>query len=178
MSKILVSKDGEIIGSRPENMDRSQFIASFTGCCSMLRKQSLEIVGVYPNDFFRQGEESCLALRLLDEDYYCFLEVESIMYHEPSPVGRNLNTFMYYELRNKNKTALRYWPFPWAVIRPLSVALTAFVYGLRSNYLTLPFILAADFFRELKNIPSLRKPVKTETYIQYRKLTTLSKQKY
>jgi GT2 family glycosyltransferase len=140
-----------------------RFVFTFSGGCSMLRRAALEEVGPYPDDFFRQGEEADLALRIYDRGYTCVFEPTSVMYHRPSPLGRSPNATLRYSLRNTNKTGLRLWPFPWCVLRPMVTGVHACAQMLSRRYWALPAQLALDLLRDLRALRETRRPVSHDT---------------
>jgi GT2 family glycosyltransferase len=170
MSRIYEFEDGRIIRHRPVNLDQSVYLAGFSGGCSLIRRSALKAAGYFPEDFFRQAEESDLALRMLDAGYFCLLEPASVMYHAPSPVGRDSKAFIFYSLRNTNRTGLRLWPFPWCAIRPLVNLFHSFRFMIRMRYFTLPAEILSHLIRDLRKLPGQRKPVTRRAYSLFRQL--------
>lgn len=163
MSRIHESENGRMVRMLPEQRDQPVYQASFCGGCSLLRRAALEQVGGFPEDFFRQAEEEDLAIRLLDAGWFCFLEPASVMYHAPSPVGRSAKAFLYYGLRNTNKTGLRVWSFPWCALRPLVNFGHALRLMITQRYLALPALILGDLMRDLLTLPNRRRPVSART---------------
>lgn len=163
MSRIHESENGCLVRTLPENRDQPVYQASFCGGCSLLRRAALEEVGGFPDDFFRQAEEEDLAIRLLDAGWFCFLEPTSIMCHAPSQVGRSPKTFLYYGLRNTNKTGLRVWSFPWCILRPLVNLGHSFRFMITQRHLALPALIFGSLLRDLLTLPSRRRPVSART---------------
>jgi GT2 family glycosyltransferase len=170
MSRIHEVDANGIGRKRPPRADTPAFVAHFSGGCSMMRRDALERCGVYPDDFFRQGEESDLALRLFDHGYLCVLEPESVMYHRPSPVGRVPKTFLYYTLRNTNKTALRLWPLPWVILRPLVNVAHALRGAMVFRYWGLPVAVLRELLRDLRKVHLTRRPISRRAFRMARTL--------
>jgi len=170
MSRIHEFEAGRIVGLRPEQMDQSVFLSVFSGGCSLLRREVLEKVGAFPDDFFRQAEESDLALRMLDAGYFCCLEPASVMYHAPSPIGRNNKAAMFYSLRNTNRTGLRLWPFPWCVLRPLVNLYHASRLMCSMRYPMLPLEVFGALVSDLCHLPGHRKPVTRRAWSLFQRL--------
>lgn len=170
MSRVHELEEGKIVRGRLDYFQQFVFLSSFGGGCSLIRREVLEKVGAFPDDFFGQAEESDLALRMLDAGYFCCLEPASVMYHAPSPDGRNKKTAVFYALRNSNCTGLRHWPFPWCVLRPLVNFYHAFRFMITMRYPRLPleiiYTLAADLF----HLHYLRQPVTYRAWSLYRRL--------
>lgn len=162
MSCIHEVKDGDEVGTIPAD-PKPGYRHDFIGCCSLLRTAMLDEVGYFPDDFFRQAEESDLALRMLDAGWSCWVEPASFMYHAPSPKNRDTALFSYYQLRNTTKTGLRHWPFPYNVGRVLINVKYAIGYALFRGQWAVPLKLAADFLGDLQGMHKLRAPVKLAT---------------
>lgn len=114
-----VDPSGMLVCEKPENVAGIRQIQSFAGGCSLIRRDLYLKYGGFPDDFFRQGEEEYLALRLHNAGYKVVCIEGSIMFHKPSAVNRDLNLFYYYQLRNSSITALRLYPFPQNKMRIL-----------------------------------------------------------
>lgn len=139
-------------------------IFHFSGGCSMIRRAALQLVGPYPDDFFRQGEEADLALRLYDRGYVCVLEPTSVMHHRPSPLGRSPDLTLWYSLRNTNRIGLRRWPFPWCALRPVVTFAHAVREAASRRYWALPGELARELVRDLLALRGTRRPVSRRTF--------------
>ena len=170
MSRIHETGEDGQVRRLPENRDEPVYQSSFCGGCSLIRREAIDQVGAFPEDFFRQAEEEDLAIRLLDSGWFCFLEPESVMFHAPSPVGRNSKAFLYYGLRNTNKTGLRVWSFPWCVLRPLVNLGHALRFMFTHRYVELPFLVLFSLVRDLVSLPGRRSPVSARTNELYFRL--------
>lgn len=170
MSRIHETGEDGVVRRLPENRDEPVYQSSFCGGCSLIRREAIDQVGVFPDDFFRQAEEEDLAIRLLDAGWFCFLEPESVMFHAPSPVGRNSKAFLYYGLRNTNKTGLRVWSFPWCALRPLVNLGHALRFMFTHRYVELPFLVLFSLLRDLVSLPRRRSPVSARTNELYFRL--------
>ncbi len=163
MSRIHETSGDGSVRRLPEEREQPVYQASFCGGCSLIRREAIDQVGAFPEDFFRQAEEEDLAIRLLDAGWFCFLEPQSIMFHAPSPVGRNSKTFLFYGLRNTNKTGLRVWSFPWCALRPLVNLWHSFRFMFTHRYASLPFLVLFNLARDLVSLPGRRSPVSAKT---------------
>ncbi len=144
--------------------------SSFVGCCSLLRGEALRQVGPFPEDFFRQGEEEDLAIRMLNAGWFCFSEPASIMYHSRSPVGRDQAIFDYYCVRNTTKTGLRLWPFPYNIARLAVNAVQGFrIFIIRGDIKTY-VRLCSDLIEDLRSLKGQRRPVSIRTMRLFRRL--------
>ena len=131
----------------------------FNGGASMFRRDVLDRTGYYPSDFARQAEESYLALRIIDAGFKIVYTDSAVMFHEPSPINRNIGQFMYYGCRNELITILRL--YPWYLI-PFFLAQKCgswLLTGMRKSQVNPIFCAIASFFGKLLVLLKLRKPV-------------------
>ena len=170
MSRIHETAGDGVLRRLPEQREQPVYQASFCGGCSLIRREAIEQVGAFPEDFFRQAEEEDLAIRLLDAGWFCFLEPDSIMFHAPSPVGRNSRAFLFYGLRNTNKTGLRVWSFPWCALRPMVNLGHSLRFMFTHRYAALPFLVLINLVRDLVSLPGHRSPVSARTNELYFRL--------
>jgi GT2 family glycosyltransferase len=144
-------------------------ILLFTGGCVAIRREALGQVGGYPEDFFRQAEELELALRFFSAGWRMLHEPHSVMYHQPSMVGRDQKTFIYYQLRNTNKTAIRLWPLRYMVLMLLRNICHAISFGVALAYPALLPGIVREMVRDLILIfPTTRHPVSAGIFRAYR----------
>jgi len=135
----------------------------FTGCGFAIKKEVLDKVGYFPSDFFRQAEESDLALRVLEAGYHILFLPQSVVYHEESPVNRDSKLFMFYGCRNELFTVIRRYPL---VAMPIACLWKLFIWnwaGIKNR--ALPFTLAGCL-AALFTLPRLllqREPVSIKT---------------
>jgi len=87
---------------------------SFRGGASAVRRQLFVDLGCFPDDFFRQGEEGHVSLKLYDEGYLVAYWPERIMRHKGSDYpGKSAAVFRYY-FENTMKTLIRLYPLSYA----------------------------------------------------------------
>jgi GT2 family glycosyltransferase len=170
MSRIHEVENDRVVRKRPPQHEEPVFLAGFSGGCSLIRRAVLERTGPFPEDFFRQAEENDLALRMLEHGYFCFLEPESVMFHAPSPSGRNNRAFMFYNLRNTNRTGLRLWPFPWCAMRPLVNFGHSLRFMVSLRDASLPWKVLGNLVADLATLSRHRHPVSVGTYRRFRQL--------
>ena len=171
MSRIREQDQTGEVHCLPEGLDSPVYLGHFIGCCFLIRKAALDEVGGFQEDYFRQSEEEELALRLMDAGWTVKFEPDSVMNHAPSPSGRNLNTFLYYQLCNTLKTGLRTWPFPWNLLRAISIARRAVWLGIVRRLPLLPLRILWCLLSEPWKSLRLRKPVRRKAFLAHRRLT-------
>jgi GT2 family glycosyltransferase len=170
MSRIMLMKEGNVVGQYPLDQPEPGYRADFSGGCSLIRRDALASAGVFPDDFVRQGEETDLALRLLEAGYFCFHEPAAVMFHAMSPVGRNSDEALFYTLRNANRTGLRLWPTPWCLLRPLVSFGHAVRYAVERRAPSLPWRFLASLAGELRSLSRHRRAVSPATFRLFRQL--------
>ena len=135
----------------------------FSGGAFAVRKEVLGKTGYFPSDFFRQAEESDLALRILEAGYSILYYPRAIIYHERAPINRNDKLFMFYGCRNELYTVIRRYPL---FLVPVGVFWKVFIWNWAgAKKLALHFTLGACIVVVLK-FPWLllqRKPVSLKT---------------
>ena len=170
MSRIHEVEGDRLVQTFPPGHDEPAQLHWFIGCCTLLRRSVLEEVGYFPDDFFRQGEESDLSLRILNAGYRIELEPGSIMYHAPSPVGRSLKAFRFYMNRNMIKTALRIWPFPEMLWRVWTCLMRSAKYSVVHRSPGFLLSLLGAFVKDVVTLPRARRPVSHKALETYRRL--------
>jgi GT2 family glycosyltransferase len=164
-----VEGDG-MVRTRPLGLTQPAYLSSFIGCCSLIRRDVFEKLGGFADDFFRQGEEEDFAIRMLDAGKFCFFEPASVMNHKPSPINRDKGGFKYYTLRNTQKTGLRYWPFPYNILRVLWSMGYALRFAVTRGRVLWPAKMLGNLVRDLLTLPGRRKPVRRATLRLFRRL--------
>ena len=153
MSQIQIVQNGVVVDKRPTGISQPVFRAEFVGCCCLIRKDVFQELGGYPGDFFNYGEELDFALRLLDGGHFVFLDPASVMFHEPSPIGRDLKTLTYWGLRHTNKTALRHWPFPYGLLKVMLNIFYSVKYMFLLSYPALPWQILRELGTGHSSLP-------------------------
>lgn len=94
--------------------DKKRYTSLFTGCAFAIRKSILNEVGYFP-DYFRQAEESYLALKILEKSYHILYNPECIMYHNVSQKGRENHKIIYEGFKNDLENIRRLLPLRYAI---------------------------------------------------------------
>jgi GT2 family glycosyltransferase len=142
----------------------------FVGCGHMLRLSAVREVGSYAHGPRKYGaEESDLCIRLLDHHYDIFSLPGVHVWHEVSPIARNVNRNYSSLVCNDLAFAYRRCPFP-AIVWLLPAKMLrqlAFAIGHR---LVAPYWSGLiDFFRALPAMKSGRRPVTRATFGEFRR---------
>lgn len=90
--------------------NKEHYTYQFNGGACAIKKEVLNKVGYFPADFYRQGEENDLALKILDAGFSILHYPPAIVYHERVSINRNNKLFMFYGCRNELYTVIRRYP--------------------------------------------------------------------
>jgi GT2 family glycosyltransferase len=94
-----------------KNPIKSCYMYEFSGGASAIKREVIDKAGYYPHDFFRQGEESDLAIRILEAGYDIIYYPDAMMYHKPSKICRQgKNKILRYQIINSTRVAVKYYP--------------------------------------------------------------------
>jgi GT2 family glycosyltransferase len=138
----------------------TEFLTSyFTGCAHLIKRESLAVVGMYPEDFFYGMEEYDLSYRLIEAGYSIGYDPSITVEHKESPSGRlGHHTKLRQQWVNKSVVAWRYLPRRYALT-------TAFMWSL--EYIRRVRGHPADYFRAWRDVLKIpftvsRKPLRPE----------------
>jgi len=92
------------------NNNKEYYTYKFNGGACAIKKEALNKAGYFPSDFYRQGEEGDLALKILDSGFSILHYPPAIVYHARVPINRNDKLFMFYGCRNELYTVIRRYP--------------------------------------------------------------------
>jgi len=148
---------------RKENAGKEHSTYLFGSGAFAIKKVVLDEVGYFPSDFFRQAEETDLALRILDRGYDILYCPEAIVYHERAPTNRNEKLFMFYGCRNELYTVIRRYPLLLVPLAALWKIIVWNVAGIKNK--AIHYTLFATISALLKSPLLLfqRKPVSVNT---------------
>jgi GT2 family glycosyltransferase len=142
-SKILLSRESREIDSvgmlmYPDGIgkqrgrgeiDRGQFdekkeILFPSACAALYRKEMLQQIGLFDEDFFAYCEDTDLGLRALSGGWKAVLAPDAIVYHHYSGTGGKYSSFkaMLVE-RNRLWVALKNFPLTWLLALPFHTLL-------------------------------------------------------
>lgn len=139
----------------------------YAGGAHAIKREIIEQLGQYPDDFFYGMEEYDLAYRILDAGYSIVYSDKIVMLHKESPLGRKTKKEKLQMMWiNKSKVAWRYLPKKYFYS-------TAFMWSLQ--FLKKTGFSPGGFFGGWKKVFSIssfekRIPVKNETLTYLRKV--------
>jgi len=115
--------------NRYEETKKGIPVKIFCGCGVMIRREVIEKVGGYPEDFFWCGTESDVAMRAIHAGYEIRYYPELIVHHKLSQQNRSQSRRMYYETRNLIWLFWKYSPIIMALLKTIYIVI---VMGLKS----------------------------------------------
>ncbi len=137
--------------SWPIYHDKKEYpIFTFRGCGCTVRRELLDRIGLFPEEFFIYMNEDDLAARIWGADYDIIYFEDLVTHHHPSKVQRPGEWMLYYPIRNKILTYTRYLSVRGAVIHIAWALARDFVDVLRAKN-PLPFI--KGILSGVKNLP-------------------------
>ena len=95
---------------------KSKYAPIFFGGGFGIKRAVLDDVGYFP-DYFRQGEENYLSLRVLDAGYKIYFDPAAIMYHnwDFNEKGRDSRDILYLNFRHELENIKRLLPIRYAL---------------------------------------------------------------
>ena len=116
----LVDEDGHTVPRhiprlRKSAVDESGWVASFPGGAVAIRREAMQSVGGYADDFFYGMEETDLAVRLIDAGWKIWYAADLLVFHPRTEPSRHPDA--YWRLaRNRVWLAHRNFPLPVALV--------------------------------------------------------------
>ncbi len=153
---------GEVV----EKAGSEEIRHTFDGGASAFRKEILQRAGFYPSDFFRQAEESDLALRVIEAGYSIMYCPEAIMFHETAPLHRANKLFLYYGCRNELTTVLRRYPWSWVAPLVLQKVVTWTILGITQGALRYTLMGVWHVFTNPSKVLRERAPISRSTAME------------
>jgi GT2 family glycosyltransferase len=100
----------------PSSVQAPAPVRYYIGCGHLLKRELFLRLGGYAEDW-HYGEEPEFCLRALRNGYQVYLYPDVVIRHNRSPVARNLSKTARYYIRNEALVGLRYFPFPYSILR-------------------------------------------------------------
>ena len=89
----------------------------YIGCGHLLKRELFLRLGGYDENLHYFGEEPEFCLRALHEGYRVYLYPGVVIRHNRTPLARNSRKAARYYIRNEALVGLRYFPFPYSLLR-------------------------------------------------------------
>jgi len=116
----LIYPDGQNKGRGSGALDTGQFdreeeVLWPDGCAAMYRKQMLDAIGGFDEDFFAYGDDAELGLRARIAGWKCIYTPEAVVrHHRGATLGKDSARRL--ELIERNRLLLAYKLFPWSLL--------------------------------------------------------------
>lgn len=145
---------------------------SFSGGAMAVRGNVLKEVGYYPSDFFRQAEETDLALRVIEAGYKITKCPSLTMFHEVTRASTDVKKYLFYSCRNELSIVIRRYPLSLLPFAFLYKVLVWNIVGLKNRSLKYTIVGTLAGIWQTPMLLSRRVPV---TYSTIRKFISVPK---
>lgn len=139
--------------------ESNDYLMAFNGAGAGVRKELLEKVGFYPEEFFLYWNEQDTAFRILDSEYKIEFFSDVVSYHKYSPKNRESWRAPYYYTRNAFWLMWKNYSLSHCIKLTLKMVKDCIFYSLEQK--TMIYLKAAFMaFKDIKKLEGKRKPVK------------------
>lgn len=125
-------------GDKSTSYQRGKYVLGATGAASLFKREAIEKVGLFDEDFFFYFEDVDWALRSQLYGFKTFYEPRAIAYHMGGETAKRFERFMEY-LRYRNTMLLIIKNFPWQL------------FFLRKRFIKIPLVFIHTFYFFVKN---------------------------
>lgn len=137
--------------------------SKFSGGAAAHRNKTFNAAGYYPSDFFRQGEEGDLALRVIENGYKIVRCPRAVVYHERPPANAVPRRHYFYAARNSLFTITRQYPFVFLVPFALYSIFSWNLLGLRTRSIHYTLWAVCVWLAKIPWLLTQRRPVSSKT---------------
>lgn len=186
----LIYRDGLNRGRGRLEVDQGQFdeieeVLFPSGCAALYRREMLEEVGLFDEDFFAYGDDTDLGLKGRLAGWKCLYVPQAIVYHQYSQSSGSYSPLKaFYVERNRVWIAVKYFPLPILLKSPFYTLLRFLLQGYGAlagrgaagrfsqehSHFNLLNILVKAYAAAIKGLPKMWKKRK-----EMKKLTQVSK---
>ncbi|MDK2810643.1 MAG: hypothetical protein PWR27_1352, partial [Petroclostridium sp.] len=144
--------------SKDTSAATDKYFMAFNGAGAGVRKEIMEKVGYYPEEFFLYWNEQDLSFRVLDAGYKIEFFSDIVSYHKYSPVNRVSWRAPFFYTRNA--FWLLWKNYPMSMLVPLTFRLIYQVFYYSLEQATTIYLKALwSAVKDIKMIKGKRKPV-------------------
>ena len=137
------------------------YLLAFNGAGAGVRRELLEQVGFYPEEFFLYWNEQDTAFRILNAGYQIKFFSDVVSYHKYSPQNRTSWRAPYYYTRNAFWLIWKNYPLDMALLLTLKLIYACFYYAMEQRTFIYLKAMGAAFF-QIKQLKGKRRPVARE----------------
>jgi len=137
------------------------YLMAFNGAGAGVRRELLEQVGFYPEEFFLYWNEQDTAFRILNAGYQIKFFSDVVSYHKYSPQNRTSWRAPYYYTRNAFWLIWKNYPLDMALLLTLKLIYACFYYAMEQRTFIYLKAMGAAFF-QIKQLKGKRRPVARE----------------
>ncbi len=151
--------------------DKKRYLMGFNGAGAGIRKQLIDKIGGYPDEFFLYWNEMDLSIRVLNEGYKILWVNDIISYHKYSPKNRDSQRGPFYYTRNLYWIILKYFPLFKGIGKILKLLYYSVYFGLEQKtviYLKASFNAIFNSKIAFKNRKKIKKEIIENIRIEYR----------
>lgn len=134
------------------------YLLAFNGAGAGVRRELLEQVGFYPEEFFLYWNEQDTAFRILNAGYKIKFFFDVVSYHKYSPQNRASWRAPYYYTRNAFWLIWKNYPLDLALKLTIKMIYACFYYAMEQQTLIYLRAMFAAFFR-INQLKGKRRPV-------------------
>ncbi len=162
------------LGKKIDLYAHAQYVFGACAAAAVYRRQMLEEIGLFDEDFFIMCEDVDLSFRAQLAGHKCIYCPQSIVYHKTHGTIKDVDTvFSYYGQRNSEYVFLKNMPlgllitsFPSHIVYNLFVSIYFLLKGQWLSFLKAKFSFLLNIRKVLRKRAEIRKTVKvTEDYI-------------
>ncbi|MEW6607571.1 MAG: glycosyltransferase family 2 protein [bacterium] len=154
-------------GSERSSINKEHYVADFSGGACAIRRAVIKEVGYFSHDYFRQGEETDLTLRIIEAGHKILYSPDAIIYHNKQSGDRDIGEMLYHSCRNDLLTVIRNAPM---VILPILMIWKYVVWnreGLMRGHLRETALASVGVSLRTPSLLRNRAPVSIATYAKY-----------
>lgn len=154
-----VTMEENVTQSSETKAEAKNYLMAFNGAGAGVRRDLLEKVGFYPEEFFLYWNEQDTAFRILDSGYKIQFFSDVVSYHKYSPKNRASWRAPFYYTRNAFWLIWKNYSLNSSVKLTLKMIKDCFFYSMEQK--TFIYLKAAFFaFKDYKALKGKRRPVK------------------
>jgi len=138
-------------------------VTSFWGCGAIIRKEVLDKVGYYPEEFFLYHNEADLAIRIIDAGYSIRYYPDIVGFHKIKAKHKSSYRSVYFSTRNRLWYLWKYYHLWWMLRLTIREMFYQFYIAIINKQIKAYFKALIDAFFGIPLIKNKRRKVKKST---------------